>query len=94
VNCINIQSRWLAIVIESIESYCVHVPLWAALLFGEQSMDKDRVEGSEKGIIGKVKEVAGKVLGDAKLQSDGKAEQAAGKVQNAVGGLKDTLEGK
>ncbi|MGB8901264.1 MAG: CsbD family protein, partial [Methylocella sp.] len=44
-------------------------------------MDKDRIEGSEKGIIGKVKEVAGKVLGDAKLQTDGKAEQAAGKVQ-------------
>jgi hypothetical protein len=34
------------------------------------------------------------VLGDAKLQTDGKAEQAAGKVQNAVGGLKDTVKGK
>ena len=57
-------------------------------------MDKDRIEGSEKGIIGKIKEVAGKVLGDAKLESEGKADQAAGKVQNAVGGLKDTLRGK
>ncbi len=57
-------------------------------------MDKDRIEGAEMGIIGKVKEVAGKVLGDAKLQTDGKAEQAAGKVQNAVGGLKDTVKGK
>ena len=57
-------------------------------------MDKDRVEGAEKGIIGKVKEVAGKVLGDAKLESEGKADQAAGKVQNAVGGVKDTLKGK
>jgi len=57
-------------------------------------MDRDRIEGSEKGIIGKVKEVAGKVLGDAKLQSDAKAEQAAGKVQNAVGGLKDALKEK
>jgi uncharacterized protein YjbJ (UPF0337 family) len=57
-------------------------------------MDKDRIEGSEKGIIGKIKEVAGKVLGDAKLESEGKADQAAGKVQNAVGGLKDTLKGK
>ncbi|HXN88840.1 MAG TPA: CsbD family protein [Methylocella sp.] len=57
-------------------------------------MDKDRVEGSEKGIIGKIKEVAGKVLGDAKLESEGKAEQATGKVQNAVGGVKDTLKGK
>jgi uncharacterized protein YjbJ (UPF0337 family) len=51
---------------------------------------KDR----QRGIIGKVKEVAGKVLGDAKLESEGKADQAAGQVQNAVGGLKDTLRGK
>jgi uncharacterized protein YjbJ (UPF0337 family) len=57
-------------------------------------MDKDRVEGSAKGIIGKIKEVAGKVLGDAKLESEGKADKAAGKVQNAVGGVKDTLKGK
>ena len=52
-------------------------------------MDKDRIEGSAKKIKGKIKEVAGKVLGDAKLESEGKADQEAGKVQNAVGGLKD-----
>ena len=43
---------------------------------------------------GKIKEVAGKVLGDAKLESEGKADKAAGKIQNAVGGVKDTLRGK
>jgi len=37
-------------------------------------MDKDRVEGSAKEIKGKTKEIAGKVLGDAKLESDGKAD--------------------
>jgi len=57
-------------------------------------MDKDRVEGSAHQAKGAVKEVAGKVTGDAKLQSEGKAEKTAGKVQNAVGGLKDTLRGK
>jgi uncharacterized protein YjbJ (UPF0337 family) len=57
-------------------------------------MDKDRIEGSAAEIKGKIKEVAGKVLGDAKLESEGKADQAAGKVQNAVGGIKDTLKGK
>jgi uncharacterized protein YjbJ (UPF0337 family) len=57
-------------------------------------MDKDRIEGSEKGIIGKIKEVAGKVLGDTKVESEGKADQAAGKIQNTVGGIKDTLKGK
>jgi hypothetical protein len=49
-------------------------PPRAAYFFGEQIMDKDRIEGSEKGIIGKVKEVAGKVLGDTKLQTEGTAE--------------------
>jgi uncharacterized protein YjbJ (UPF0337 family) len=57
-------------------------------------MDKDRVEGSAHQAKGAVKEVAGKVTGDAKLESEGKAEKTAGKVQNAVGGLKDTLRGK
>ena len=57
-------------------------------------MDKDRIEGSAKEIKGIAKEVAGKVLGDAKLESEGKADKAAGKIQNAVGGVKDTLKGK
>ncbi|MGZ3309816.1 MAG: CsbD family protein [Xanthobacteraceae bacterium] len=57
-------------------------------------MDKDRLEGSAKQAKGGIKEVAGKVTGDAKLEAEGKSDKAAGKVQNAVGGLKDTLRGK
>jgi uncharacterized protein YjbJ (UPF0337 family) len=57
-------------------------------------MDKDRVKGSATQAKGKVKEVAGKVTGDAKLKGEGKADQAKGKIQNAMGGLKDTLRGK
>jgi uncharacterized protein YjbJ (UPF0337 family) len=57
-------------------------------------MDKDRIKGSAKQVKGAVKETAGKILGDAKLQNEGKADKATGKVQNAVGGLKDTLRGK
>jgi uncharacterized protein YjbJ (UPF0337 family) len=60
----------------------------------ENIMDKNRVEGSAKVIRGKTREIAGKVLGDAKLESVGKADQAAGKIQNAVGGIKDTVKGK
>ena len=52
-------------------------------------MDKDRIEGSATQAKGAIKEVAGKVTGDAKLQTEGAAEKAAGKVQNAVGGAKD-----
>ena len=57
-------------------------------------MDKDRIEGSAEQAKGKIKEVAGKVTGDAKLEGEGKADQVKGKVQNAIGGLKDTLRGK
>ena len=57
-------------------------------------MDKDRIAGSAQQIKGAVKQVAGKALGDAKLEADGKADKIEGKVQNAVGGLKDTLRGK
>ena len=57
-------------------------------------MDEDRVAGSAKEIKGAVKQTVGKVLGDAKLQSAGKADQIEGKIQNAIGGLKDTLKGK
>jgi uncharacterized protein YjbJ (UPF0337 family) len=31
-------------------------------------------------------------MGDAKLESDGKADKIEGKVQNAIGGLKDALK--
>ncbi len=55
-------------------------------------MDKDRVEGVGHQIKGAVKDAAGKVTGDAKLQAEGKAEKAAGKVQNAAGGVKDSLK--
>ena len=57
-------------------------------------MDKDRVQGSAEQAKGKAKEVAGKVTGDSKLQSEGKGDQVKGKIQNTVGGLKDTLRGK
>lgn len=56
-------------------------------------MDKDRIEGSAAQAKGAVKEAAGKITGDAKLEAEGKTEKAAGKIQNAVGGLKDTIRG-
>ena len=57
-------------------------------------MDRDRIKGSAKQAKGAVKEAAGKVLGDAKLQGEGKADKTAGRIQNAVGGVKDALRGK
>jgi len=58
---------------------------------GAPVMDKNRIAGSIKEIKGAVKEAIGKVVGDAKLQSDGKTDKAVGKIQNAVGGLNDAV---
>ena len=57
-------------------------------------IDKDRLEGSWEQAKGKMKEVAGKATGDGKTEAEGKAQKTVGKIQNAVGGLKDTLRGK
>jgi uncharacterized protein YjbJ (UPF0337 family) len=47
-------------------------------------MDKGRIAGSVKEIKGSVKQAVGKAVGDAKLESDGRADKADGKVQNAI----------
>ena len=52
-------------------------------------MDKDREAGLGKKIVGSMKETAGKVTGDGKLEAEGAAEKTTGQVQNAVGGVKD-----
>ena len=57
-------------------------------------MDKDRVAGSAKQIKGTVKQAVGKAVGDTKLETEGKADKIEGRVQNAIGGVKDTLKGK
>ncbi|MGC1712334.1 MAG: CsbD family protein [Methyloceanibacter sp.] len=57
-------------------------------------MDKDRIKGSAEQAKGKLKEVAGKMTGDAKLEGEGKADKTAGKIRNTVGGIKDALRGK
>jgi hypothetical protein len=50
---------WLAKRINPSETCRVRVPPGAALRLGEHIMDKDRIEGSEKEIIGKIKEAQG-----------------------------------
>ncbi len=57
-------------------------------------MDKDRIAGSARQAKGAVKSTVGKAVGDTKLKNSVDADKAAGKVQNAIGGLKDTLRGK
>jgi uncharacterized protein YjbJ (UPF0337 family) len=58
----------------------------------EDAMNKDRIQGSADQAKGKVKEIAGKVTGDAKLESEGKAQKISGKVQNTISGVKDAVK--
>ncbi|HEY5046401.1 MAG TPA: CsbD family protein [Rhizomicrobium sp.] len=60
-------------------------PVW------EYRMDKDRIDGSANEAKGSIKEAAGKLTGDTKLETEGKADKFKGKVQNAVGGAKDSV---
>lgn len=57
-------------------------------------MDKDRIKGAANQAKGAIKEAAGKLVGDPKLEADGKADQVKGKIQSAVGGVKDTIRGE
>jgi uncharacterized protein YjbJ (UPF0337 family) len=54
-------------------------------------MDKDRISGAAKTASGSLKEAAGKIIGDQKLQAEGAAQKIEGKVQNAFGGAKDAV---
>ena len=54
-------------------------------------MDKDRIVGAAKTVAGNIKQAVGKAVGDQKTVADGKTDAAEGKVQNAVGGIKDTI---
>ena len=54
-------------------------------------MDRNRIVGSAKEVKGALKVAIGKATGDTKLQADGRADRAEGKVQNAIGGLTDTV---
>ena len=55
-------------------------------------MDKDRVKGAATRTGGKMKQAAGDMTGDTKMQTEGKMDQIKGKAQNAMGSAKDTLK--
>jgi uncharacterized protein YjbJ (UPF0337 family) len=55
-------------------------------------VDEDRLIGAGKQMMGCVRQAVGKLVGDAKLQADGKTEQIEGKALNAARSAKDTLK--
>ena len=53
-----------------------------------KSSTKDQVEGTFHELKGKVKEVAGKLSDNPKLEAEGTGEKIAGKVQEKIGQVK------
>jgi uncharacterized protein YjbJ (UPF0337 family) len=54
-------------------------------------MDSERIKGAAQKAQGTVKDAAGKLTGDAKLQAEGRADKIAGAARNAVGSAKDAV---
>jgi len=52
-------------------------------------MDKEHVRGAVDNLVGKTKEVTGRVAGDPALEAEGQADQVKGDLHNAVGDAKD-----
>jgi uncharacterized protein YjbJ (UPF0337 family) len=56
-----------------------------------KSSTKDKVKGTFHEAKGKVKEVAGKITDNPKLEAKGKAEKIAGKAREKIGQVKKVL---
>jgi uncharacterized protein YjbJ (UPF0337 family) len=57
-----------------------------------KSSTKDQVEGTFHEIKGKIKEAAGKLSDNPKLEGEGTGERLGGKVQEKLGQIKKVLE--
>ncbi|MDO9230411.1 MAG: CsbD family protein [Syntrophales bacterium] len=56
-----------------------------------KSSTKDQAEGTFHQMKGKIKEVAGKLSDNPKLEAEGTGEKIAGKVQEKIGQVKKVL---
>jgi uncharacterized protein YjbJ (UPF0337 family) len=52
-------------------------------------MDREHIKGAADKAKGAVKETAGKLAGDQKLQAEGKFDKAKGAAHKAAGDIKD-----
>jgi len=55
----------------------------------ERNMDREHVKGAADKVKGAIKDTAGKVTGDKKMQSEGKFDKAKGSAHNLAGDVKD-----
>ena len=54
-------------------------------------MDKDRIKGAAQKIKGTIEKTVGRFVGNKKLETDGKIDEAAGNVRKSVGEAKDVV---
>jgi uncharacterized protein YjbJ (UPF0337 family) len=59
--------------------------------FEMKSGTQDEIEGATKNLTGKIKEAAGKVLGNPRLEAQGDLDQIQGRAQEKLGGIKKIL---
>jgi uncharacterized protein YjbJ (UPF0337 family) len=52
-------------------------------------MDREHIKGAADKAKGAIKDTAGKLTGDKKLQAEGKFDKAKGEVHNVAGNVKD-----
>ena len=57
-----------------------------------KSSTKDKIRGGFREVKGKVKEKAGKAIGNSDLRDRGTMEEAGGKVQRKIGDVKKVFD--
>jgi uncharacterized protein YjbJ (UPF0337 family) len=55
-------------------------------------MDKEHIKGTADKAKGAMKDAAGGLTGDSKLQAEGKLDKAKGAAHNAMGDVKDSIK--
>jgi uncharacterized protein YjbJ (UPF0337 family) len=58
----------------------------------EANMDKQHIKGAADKAKGAIKDAAGKMTDDPKLQAEGKLDKAKGAAHNALGDAKDAAK--
>ncbi|MBO0662113.1 CsbD family protein [Jiella sp. MQZ9-1] len=55
-------------------------------------VDKNEIKGAAKEAGGKIKEVAGRAMGNHEMEAEGRADQVEGKTQKNYGKVKDAVK--
>jgi uncharacterized protein YjbJ (UPF0337 family) len=59
--------------------------------FEAKSGTQDEIEGTTRNLVGKVKEAAGKAVGNPSLEARGDIDQVVGHAQKKIGEIKKAL---